>query len=574
MACVQCHSHPYDPFKHDEYYKLMAFFNNTRDEDTQDEAPFVREFQQGDLLKYDSLKQYLQNFERNKTNAIVNFVNHLEPRFHAHYADNYVKGTLLGDRNIGLFNGGTCRLPNMKMDGKTTFLCAVNTRMLGGKIEIRKDSPTGEIIGSISNMDTTAKYENVLKEIKIKSITGRHDLYLVGINAKLEANKEVFAINWFALMDDLPKNEIAKQQFLTLIKAKTDNTPIMLASAADYQRPTKVFTRGNWLVHGKEVKPITPNSLNKFEKSYPQNRLGLAQWMFDAQNPLTARVLANRIWEQLFGIGIVETLEDFGTQGAKPSNQPLLDYLSVKLMNDYKWQLKPLIKTIVLSATYKQESKVSSDLLDKDPLNKYQSRGPRMRLPAETIRDQSLAISGLLNDKMYGKPVLPFQPDGVWQAVNSSLTYKQSVGEDNYRRAIYTFARRTGPYPSMLSFDAGSRELCLSRRIRTNTPLQSLTLLNDPVFVEISKALAERSIKSSTSQTEWIKNAYFLAMNKTITDKKEKALSRLFEQAKIDFDKQPQKSIDLVGKTSVKNLAALTIVCNTIINLDEFVVKE
>ncbi|WP_394990344.1 DUF1553 domain-containing protein, partial [Emticicia sp.] len=274
-------------------------------------------------------------------------------------------------------------------------------------------------------------------------------------------------------------------------------------------------------------------------------------------------------------IGLVETLEDFGTQGSKPTHPELLDYLSLKFRDDYKWQPKAIIKYIVMSATYQQSSISSESLTEKDPQNRYFAHGPRVRMTAEMVRDQTLAISGLLSKKMYGKPVMPYQPDGVWQAVNSNLNYKQSEGEDQYRRAIYSFARRTGPYPQQVTFDAPSREICTQRRIRTNTPLQALQLLNDPVFIEASKNLAILMKKNAKTAEEQIKWGYQQIFIHEISNKNLASLVRLYEVSMQKFKAKPVNAKEFLkgGKPDLE-AAALTVVANTMINLDEFVTKE
>lgn len=574
FGCVQCHSHPYDPFRNEEYYKIMAFFNNTRDEDTQDEAPNYRQFSDEDEKKLDSLTHWIKTRLGNEKGKSYNqLLRSLEPRHHAHYADNYVNGALLGDRNIGLRHTGTCRLPGIKLDNKTTFLISYVSKNPGGWLELRKGSPTGEVLTKLK-LDTTAR--NKLLFIPIKATQGRHDLYLVGANIRLKPEQDVFSINWFSFLDDFPKGDPKKfDDFKYLITAKTQNTPIMLKSDADYERKTHVFVRGNWLVHGQEVQPDVPRSMNPFPKNAPRNRLGLAEWILAKDNPLTARTMVNRFWEQIFGIGLVETLEDFGTQGAKPSHTALLDFLSIRFRDEYKWQMKPLIKYIVMSATYQQSSIDNEDLVEKDPQNRLLAHGPRIRMNAEMVRDQTLAVSGLLSAKMYGKPVMPYQPDGVWQAVNSNLNYKQSEGEDQYRRAIYTFARRTGPYPQQITFDASSREICTQRRIRTNTPLQALQLLNDPVFVEASKSLALLMQKNTKTIDEQINRAYQRIFIHDAPKKDLEALKRLYMVSLQEFKAKPQntKAFLKEDKQSAET-AALTVVANAILNLDEFVTKQ
>ena len=575
FSCVQCHSHPYDPFRHEEYYKFMAFFNNTRDEDTDDESPNLRRFSPEDKPKLDALNTWIKNLKpEEKTFDWLHFAKFIEPKINAHVADNFVESALLGGRSIGLRNGGSCRLPNIKLDGMSQFVINYSVKNLGGILEIHDGSPTGKVLNTIQLSDTTEKYDSDIKSIKIPLLTGRHDLYLVGRNQKLkQTSKDVVKINWFTFMPNFPKN-FDEKNFWSLVKAKTENTPIMQPSQPDYQRKTHVFTRGNWLVHGQEVGAGTPKSLHPFPKNAPNNRLGLAQWLTDKKDPLTARAMVNRLWEQIFGVGIVETLEDFGTQGFKPVHPELLDYLSVKLMNEWEWKPKSILKEIVMSATYQQSSIGSRELFEKDPNNHYLARGPRVRLSAEQVRDQTLAVSGLLSKKMYGKPVMPYQPDGVWAAVNSNLNYKQSEGEDQYRRAIYTFVRRTGPYPSMFNFDSPSREICVGRRIRTNTPLQSLVLLNDPVFVEASNNLAKKAYLKAQDAENQIIICYKSALQHEPDRKDLKALMNLYRLTLENFKKNPKEIKAYFKEIQKPELAALSVVANAIINLDEFVTKQ
>ena len=264
-------------------------------------------------------------------------------------------------------------------------------------------------------------------------------------------------------------------------------------------RDTFMLIRGGFLSKGDKVQPATPAILHKTE--FPTNvspRLQLAKWLASTNNPLSARVMMNRIWEAYFGIGIVETSEDFGTQGEKPLHPELLEWLALEFMNR-GWSLKEMHRVIVTSAAYKQSSKATPEILAKDPYNRFLARAPRLRLDAETIRDQALAVAGLLSPKIGGPSVMPPQPDGVWQVVYSSDKWETSKAEDKYRRGLYTFWRRSSPYPSMITFDAPSREFCVVKRSRSNTPLQALTLLNDPVYVEAAQALAKRIITETPS---------------------------------------------------------------------------
>jgi hypothetical protein len=257
-------------------------------------------------------------------------------------------------------------------------------------------------------------------------------------------------------------------------KPKIPSVPVMVELLADHRRVTRLLKKGNFLDPGYEVQPEVPQSLHRLAKGAPKNRLGLARWLIDSANPLTARVAVNRYWAQIFAAGLVETEEDFGTQGEPPSHPELLDWLAIRY-RESGWNTKALLRLIVTSAAYRESSRVSPELLEKDPRNRLLGRASRVRLEAEMVRDQALALSGLLSQRIGGPSVFPAQPDGLWQAAfNGERTWSTSQGDDRYRRGLYTFWRRTVPYPSMAVFDAPSREICAIRRIRTNTPLQSL----------------------------------------------------------------------------------------------------
>jgi len=282
----------------------------------------------------------------------------------------------------------------------------------------------------------------------------------------------------------------------TLKLAGGGSTLIMRELGEAERRKTRIHERGNFLNPGAEVSPATPEAFHAFPAQAPRSRLGLAQWLVDENNPLTARVQVNRIWARLFGRGLVESEEDFGTQGTPPSQPEVLDWLATEYVR-LKWDTKALLKTIVMSATYRQSSDIRGDLLEKDPYNRLLARGPRFRLDAEMVRDQALAASGLLSRKMGGPPVMPWQPEGIWQVVYNGDQWVTSKGEDRYRRGLYTFLRRTSPYPTMITYDAPTGEVCTIRRVRTNTPLQALASLNDPVSMEAAQQLALRTLKEA-----------------------------------------------------------------------------
>ncbi|MBU6403021.1 MAG: DUF1553 domain-containing protein, partial [Verrucomicrobia bacterium] len=267
----------------------------------------------------------------------------------------------------------------------------------------------------------------------------------------------------------------------------------LVAKELDKPRDTYVLIRGQYDRKGEKVAPGMPSILGTWPKDQPKNRLGFARWLVSPENPLTARVIVNRLWQHYFGVGLVKTTEDFGVQGEPPSNPELLDWLATEFVGR-GWDVKHLQRLIATSATYRQSSRATPALIARDPENRLLARGPRFRLDAEAIRDLALAVSGLLVDREGGPSVKPWQPPGLWEAVsfNNSQTYVPDVGAGDYRRSFYTYWKRQSPPPNMLLFDAPSREYCTVRRSRSNTPLQALDLLNDPQFVEAARAFGQR----------------------------------------------------------------------------------
>ena len=313
---------------------------------------------------------------------------------------------------------------------------------------------------------------------------------------------------------------------------------------------------------GEEVTPEVPHIMNPMDVNAPKNRLGLAMWLTDKKNPLVARALVNRLWEQLFGFGIVETLEDFGTQGIAPTHKDLLDHLSWQFMNDFDWSLKKLLKEMVMSATYRQDSKTNDELIRKDPENKLYARGPRIRLSAEQLRDQALVVSNLISKKMYGKSVMPYQPGGIWRSPYNGDKWVMSKGEDQNRRALYTYWKRTAPYPSMLTFDGGAREVCVTRRIRTNTPLQALTALNDSTFFVMARSFAfQMQALESNDVKKQIQKGYEAMLFKPISDNRLSALVELYTKSMSAFATDRKATTEIVGagSTATPETAALPV---------------
>jgi hypothetical protein len=361
---------------------------------------------------------------------------------------------------------------------------------------------------------------------------------------------------------------------------KADTVPIMRELPADKQRVTKIQRRGNFLDVGDVVTAGTPAAFSPLPADLPANRLALARWLVDPANPLTARVVANRYWEQIFGIGIVATSEDFGSQGDLPTHPQLLDWLASELVDSH-WDTKALVRLLVTSATYRQSSLVTPALAERDPDNRLFGRGPRFRLSAEVVRDQALVVSGLMSAKMYGPPVRPAQPSlGLTAAFGGATDWQTSSGEDRLRRAIYTTWRRSSPYPSMATFDAPNREVCTLRRTRTNTPLQALVTLNDPVYVEAAQALARRMMAGGGANPEDCARAGFrLCLARAPQEIELARLVELYEHSRGRLAGNADAARKLAGEPAVPDVnltqvAAWTVVANVLLNLDEMMMKR
>jgi hypothetical protein len=378
-----------------------------------------------------------------------------------------------------------------------------------------------------------------------------------------------------------PSREPDRRKLRELRKALVElaiPTAMTLRERPTGERPsTPLRVRGAFTSPGERLYAAVPAALHPLPESAMPNRLGLALWLVDENNPLTPRVTVNRIWEQYFGRGLVETSEDFGTQGDRPSHPELLDWLATELL-EQGTRLKPIHRLIVLSATYRQSSGVPPALRERDPYNRLLARGPRFRVEAEMVRDIALAVSGLLSGKVGGPSVFPFQPEGIWDNPYSDDRWQTSPGEDRYRRGLYTFTRRTAPYPGLTVFDAPSREFCTARRVRTNTPLQALTTLNDPVFFEAARALAARTLKEAAAAPEERAAHAFRLCTARRPQHPELAPLLSFEERQLArFKADPEAARAVAGPApagEAAELAAWTMVANVLLNLDETLTKE
>lgn len=373
----------------------------------------------------------------------------------------------------------------------------------------------------------------------------------------------------------------AANKELADLNGRLPKIPVLRALEESKQRVTRIHRRGNFLDQGDEVAAMLPAAFHKLDGDQPLDRMAMAKWLMSRENTLTARVWANRIWARVFGLGIVETEEDFGALGALPTHPELLELLASEY-RDNGWSLKKLLKTIVMSRTYRQSSEITGKLREVDPRNQFLSRGPRFRLSAEMVRDESLAAAGLLSKKMGGPPVMPPQPEGLWRSTYNGQKWVNAEGEDRFRRALYTYLKRTTPYPSMTTFDGGSGEVCQIRRIRTNTPLQALVTLNDPVYLEAAGALAatmaavdgDASIKAATGLRR--------ALIRPLQDGEILPLLKLHQDASKEYSALDHEATELIKSAGTKtpggmsnaDYAAWIVVANTILNLDEFLTKN
>ena len=419
-----------------------------------------------------------------------------------------------------------------------------------------------------------------------KSIESFPANVLVALQKKEPSAKdfEVFKKHYLKSVDAIKKQQKLVNDAKKLADSiKPPSTLVMVEM--EKARETNLMIRGEFLNKGKRVNYGTPAILHSWDKSLPNNRLGLARWLTSPENPLVARVTVNRWWAQFMGRGIVATEEDFGSQSEPPTHPELLDWLATEFV-DSGWSMKHVHRTIVLSRTYQQSSRLTAPQLEEDPDNKYYGRGPRFRMTAEMIRDNALQISGLLSTKMHGPPIFPPQPDGLWKQVGrNEPKYAAAKNEDRFRRGIYVIWRRAAPYPSFVNFDGPDRSACHPRRSRTNTPLQALTLLNDEAYVEMALGFAAKILSQnpSASLDEKIHTAFRQALSREPRPNEVATLKELYETESKELRKNPSRVSELLdGIKGYKpspgldrsQLAAWFSVTNTLLNLDETVTKS
>ena len=525
-ACAQCHDHKYDPVSIENYYEFFAFFGQTDERGRVDKRVATWDFQYAISKPYVSIATQEQNQEYNRLKKIE------DEAYKAFGGNDAVKRADQAATRWakGLSQEQIAALPYFMSE-------LVGRARYGG-------------------------YQAPMQGAKVR------DYY-----ARNAAPKDADWLPGYLAWNDAQKARMKHQEAMPYVMTMGDS-----------KQPREIKVRDRGLYSSPIGEPLTPGlplALGGLPEDLPRNRLGLAKWIVSEANPLTARVLVNRLWQQVFGMGIVKTPEDFGLQSPLPSHPDLIDYLAVQYRSD--WDTKAIMRQIVTSATYRQSSAVTPELLERDPENKYLARGPRFRLPAMLIRDQALATSGLFNDEMFGQPVYPYQPPGLWVDVSfAQFEYKQSEGDDLYRRSLYTFFRRTVAPPNM--FDNANRQACTVKISLTNTPLQALTLLNDPTYVEAARALALRAIERTPDapESKRINEMFVLAVLRDPEPRELEVLIRAYHRELGYYWEHPEdaQAYLSIGESTVPEstdaarLAALSSVALTIMNLDEAMTKE
>jgi mono/diheme cytochrome c family protein len=641
FGCTQCHSHPYDPIEHDEFYKFYAVFNTSRDTDVEEDFPLLgvpNDYKQ--VAKAESLDREIRqlaaaireplvavatddgtwhglDIDQARSTGNAKLITRRDETSGA--TEVVAQGTITSGSQFTLSAprpAGVHRLTALRIDALPHDLeAALRVPELGfvvsrlhlnvylpgedkpsevffryvfcddpqpnlDPLESLDDNPNGWgiytrlyrpawgvfVLRDPIDLPEGSRLELVLKQNR--NTVGSHALVIQRGRYSASSDERFSQItagaSWQAMFDSWHNTRDERA------KIASTHVPVMGELADEVKRQTFVFVRGNFLDKGEHVEPGVPRVFGEGTNEI-DNRLKVAQWFVSPEQPLTARVMVNRVWEQLFGLGIVETVGDFGTSGLAPSHPELLDDLAVRFRTDHKWSVKQLLRELVLSSTYRQQAAADPATLEADPRNVLLSRGPRQRLSAEMVRDQALVLSGRFSAKMHGPPVMPPQPDGIWRSVYNGSVWETATNEDRYRRAVYTYWKRTSGYPSMMTFDVPSREVCTVRRIATSTPLQALVVLNDPAFVELAQGLAERMVKEGgAAPHERIAWAFERASGVPPTEGMLGALTSLHDEAAQSFD-AANEQMKKLGATS--EAYALTIVANAILNLDDVITR-
>jgi hypothetical protein len=639
IGCARCHDHKFDPITQKDYYRLFAFFNSTQDTPLDGNAftppPVIRATtpeQEKRLQEYDLALNALR--AKATTDEALKWLNaaYVPPLKaekwevsgvypgkdfdEVHDAVNPPE-TGGGEWKPIVIEQGKVATPVQQKENSSAYVRGVlmsaeareATATFGSDDGIKiwlngKLIHNNKVLRGVGPLDTVklplVKGENRIL-IKVSN-SGGGDGLIVNLADELQDRIDKMRTLWTTgkTQDRKPQDLVsfyldsgpASPNALEYRKVSKERAAFeagipmtLIAREMEKPRPAYVLRRGEYTLRQDQVFRGIPGVFGSLPVGTSRDRLGLAQWLISDQNPLVARVFVNRAWQQHFGVGIVKTAEDFGSQGEYPTNLPLLDYLAVSFRKD-GWSIKKLHRDIVTSATFRQASSMDKAKLEKDPENRFYARGPRFRLDGEVIRDAALEVSGLLNREMGGKGFKPYQPDGLWEAIafseSTTAKYVRDKGPGIYKRSLYMFIKRTSPPPVLLTFDAPMRDTCIVRRSRTNTPMQALITMNEPMFVEASRVMAEKLIESYKTDEQRIDAAYLLCMSRKPSAKERGLLltSLMRNRQRYHADLDGAAAILDIGDSprdemiAMHEHAAWTILCSTLMNTDEFLTQH
>jgi Protein of unknown function (DUF1549)/Protein of unknown function (DUF1553)/Planctomycete cytochrome C len=615
FGCAQCHDHPYDPLTHKEYYEFMAFFDSSLDYDLDNDFPKMKVANlPADREKASDLERSILSLRGELNAGGAGLVAATDWKHFAADALRAKNGTL-ANKGSEIIAQGTLPVGNSyEIESPGTSFTAIRLEIRPESDDPLKWPERGSWVSKfeVLRIDSEGKahpipmvdvfvdwedgHENATPQGNVGAFpkidqprwavfvpqtpftaTGNDRIRVVIKQGGRTSGEQATPVRRFSLgiTEHADWTQLAgnnerrqhKEELLAKEKALKEITGTMVPVIIQRPQPrdTRVFARGNRLTKEDSVKPGLPKLFTGSDASETADRLAMARWLVGKDNPMAGRVLANRLWGELFGEGIVVSQEDFGSSGQLPSHLELLDHLALRLRDHHQWSIKSMLREMVLSSTYGQTNRASRELVEKDPHNRLLARGPRVRLSAEMVRDQALAASGLLSSKMYGPPVYPPQPAGVWSSVYSGASWKESKGEDRFRRAVYTYSKRTSGFPGFLTFDAPSRDVCSARRIRSNTPLQALVTLNDPAHIEFAQGMAKRMREHASDLPAQLAFGVLLCTQTEASSEMIRELAALHADVKSEYAADPELSARL---GSTPDEAALVLVANTILNLD------
>ncbi len=633
MGCARCHDHKYDPIRQKEFYRFFAFFNTVNEKgldgqlgNARPELPLPSDEQLSKQQRVEAriadLESWLDSVdtadllagwalgakipaapESSGTGAAASVRLKVSSRLESLPAVVSLTPWTLwldGGQPVGrnrrgshiylARDGKVQRSREWLITGDWMHLVVNGGDLLvnGRGIELEPSSEAVPAVNSRGTRDGLRLFSRPLNEAEIRALGVEQPVrdILAVERSKQSAEQKQILLSYF-LENAAPANLRDGWQELKALYRERDDLrweipTTMVMSEMAVPRSTKVLARGDYRNGTEEVTPGVPSFLPPLPPGEKASRLTLARWLVSKDHPLTARVAVNRFWQMYFGTGLVKTVEDFGSQGELPSHPELLDWLATEFMAS-GWDVKAMQRRIVLSATYQQSSRVTPSLIEKDPENRLLARGPRFRLPAEVVRDNALAVSGLLNPQIGGPSVAPYQPAGLWDDIAygdvfSAQIYEQGRGADLYRRSMYTFWKRTSPPPSLSTFDAPDREKCTARRAVTNTPLQALVLLNDPTYVEAARVLAARAL-ASPRPLEYL---FATVLSRRPSAREMAVLKAQAEQQLGIFRNNADQVAKLLSvgeapspaRIDAPRLAAWTTVASVVLNLDETITKE